>query len=374
MIKFSNRIITINRTPVFFGNDVLSALDRFISGMRPNGTFILVDTETRKYCLPLALEKTKALAKAKVIEIDGGEAAKSLENAEKLWHELMVSGAGRSSLLINLGGGVISDLGGFVAAGFQRGINYINIPTSLMGQADAAIGGKTAVNLGSIKNQVGFFHAAAGVFIFPEFLKTLPEPHLRSGLAEIIKSLLIGNAPLWMRLQKNPVPRMLGLPAESAIWQELILAAATYKNKIVCKDYRERKLRKVLNFGHTLGHAFESLTMMNSRQPMLHGDAVAAGMVCAAYLSHRKAALGHDDLYKITTYILDGFGLPAVEPSSKSHIMEIMTHDKKALDGKIGFTLISKPGFPLINVACNNIEISEALDYYNSLQKVSNGS
>ena len=277
MIKLPNRIVTVSRTPVLFGNDAFPALDRMVKTLHPHGVFILVDRNTSKCCLPLLIGKISSFADAQVIETGGGEAAKSLHDTEKIWSELLASGAGRNSLLVNLGGGVVSDLGGFVAAGYKRGIKYINIPTSLMGQADAAIGGKTGVNMGSIKNQVGFFHAATAVFIIPGFLKTLPEGHLRSGLAEIIKSVLISNDTLWRRMQKNPVSQLLSLPVEGALWQELMLATITYKNKVVAKDYREQKLRKVLNFGHTLGHAFESFSFHHSATPLLHGEAVAAG-------------------------------------------------------------------------------------------------
>ena len=178
-MKIPSRIITIDRTPIYVGKNALSFVDKVIRSMHlgRDGIYILVDKNTRLHCLPTVLEKSVSLAGARLLEIDGGEESKTMATAENLWNELLASGAGRESLLVNLGGGVISDLGGFVAAGYKRGIDYINIPTSLMGQADAAIGGKTALNLGRIKNQVGFFHAAKAVFIFPGFLKTLPEEH-----------------------------------------------------------------------------------------------------------------------------------------------------------------------------------------------------
>jgi 3-dehydroquinate synthase len=235
-----------------------------------------------------------------------------------------------------------------------------------MGQADAAIGGKTAVNLGNIKNQVGFFHSAAAIFIFPEFLVTLPEEHLRSGFAEIIKSTLVSDGSLWRRLQNRPVNRMLSQPVESAFWQELILAAVTFKNKVVARDYREMKLRKVLNFGHTLGHAFESFSMMDSQVPLLHGESVAAGMVCASWLSYRKAGLSRSGLDAITSYIGEGFDRFHVDPASFSRLMEIMMHDKKVKNRQLQFTLLSKPGFPVLNVSCGREEILEAIDFYNA--------
>ncbi|MEI7897345.1 MAG: 3-dehydroquinate synthase family protein [bacterium] len=369
MIKLSNRIITTQRTPIFFGNDVLPALDKIVASIRPGGIFILADLNTRKHCLPLLLERSKSVANAAIIEIDGGEADKSIENAGKIWQILMASGADRKSLLVNLGGGVVTDLGGFVAAGFQRGIKYINVPTSLMGQADAAIGGKTAVNLGHVKNQVGFFYPPEGVFIVPEFLKTLPEAQLRSGFAEIIKSVLIGNAALWRRVHKTPVNGWMNLPAEGVLWQDMILAAATYKNKVVAKDFREKKLRKVLNFGHTLGHAFESLGMQSDGEPLLHGEAVAAGIICAVYLSHVSTGLSTAEMHAVTDYIREGYRQVPFQQESGSLMLDIARHDKKNHDGSIRFTLLSKVGVPQVNTVCGDDQVLAALAYYGSSYK-----
>ena len=383
-MKISNRIITIDRTPVFFGNDSLSCIDRFLRSVQKynnsvinpaieidtagshNEAFILVDPESRKYCLPILLGHSASLAKARILETEGGEDSKSLTTAEKLWHELLASGADRNSLLVNLGGGVVSDLGGFVAAGYKRGINYINIPTTLMGQADAAIGGKTAVNLGHIKNQIGFFHSAKAVFIFPGFLKTLPEEHLRSGLAEIIKSALISDAEIWHRLLRNPVGKLLNMPVESGLWINLIAGAVKFKNRVVENDYRERKLRKVLNFGHTVGHALEAFSRLGTSKPLLHGEAVAAGMICASCLSHRKTGLSLTELNEIKAYLTEGFPAYPVDGLARSAIMELIMHDKKNQNGRIQFALISKPGHPVINVSCSQEEIFEALEFLNS--------
>ncbi len=363
MKNLSNRIVTINRTPIFFGINCLSSIDRFIGSLNPCGIFILVDENTRTHCLPLLLEHAPLLAHARVMEVVGGEGVKTLENAEKLWSILMAEGAGRYSLLVNLGGGVISDLGGFVAAGYQRGINYINIPTSLMGMADAAIGGKTAVNLSGIKNQVGFFHAAKAVFIFLRFLDTLPKEHLRSGLAEIVKSTIISNPVLWRRLQNYPVSRLLSQPPESAFWQKLILSAVTFKNKVVVKDYRETKFRKVLNFGHTIGHALEGYAQRVGGMPLLHGDAVAAGMISAAYLSHLKTGLAEQEMKSISRYLREGYGTIAVDSSSQAILLELMMHDKKMSGGRLQFTLMSKPGFPVVNVPCDEKEVLKSIEY-----------
>lgn len=376
-MKLINRIITTDRTPVFIGNDALSSLNRFITTIHPGGmkyngetelpgrrhhdVFILVDSNTRKYCLPLLLDHALSLENVPVLEIPGGEDSKYLSTAEHLWSQLLELGADRNSLLINLGGGVVSDLGGFVAAGYKRGINYINIPTTLMGQADAAIGGKTGVNIGHVKNQVGFFYASRGVFIFPGFLKTLPVAHLRSGLAEIIKGVLISNASLWSRLIKHPVAELLQRPVDTGIWPGLILESVKFKNKVVMQDYRERKQRKALNFGHTIGHALEGFSHTIPGKQLMHGDAVAAGMICAAFLSNRKTGLSQAHMESVVSYLREGFPPVSIEDQTKAAILELITHDKKNLNGLIRFTLISQPGSPVINVSCSQEEILEAL-------------
>jgi 3-dehydroquinate synthase len=236
-----------------------------------------------------------------------------------------------------------------------------------MGQADAAIGGKTAINLGKIKNQIGFFHAAKAVFIFPEFLKTLPVAHLRAGLAEIIKMALISDASVWRRLLKHPVSKLIHKPVESKLWLTLIAGAVKYKNRVVMHDYRERKLRKSLNFGHTIGHALEGYSQMRSGSSLLHGEAVAAGMICASYLSHRKTGLPAADLEAIQTYLAEGFGADQSDALSMLSVMELMMHDKKKSNGHLLFTLISKPGKAVIGVPCEQNEILEALNFYNTV-------
>jgi 3-dehydroquinate synthase len=367
MIKVSSRIITVDRTPVFMGQDALLAVDKFLQSMHlgKEGIYILADKNTRQHCLPLLQKHSGLLAGARVLDIDGGEDSKSLLTAERLWNDLLVSGAGRESLLVNLGGGVVSDLGGFVAAGYKRGISYINIPTTLLAQCDAAIGGKTSVNMGKLKNQVGFFHAARAVFIHPGFLNTLPEDQLRSGFAEIIKSALTGDAGLWHRLLKHPVNELLVLPVDHPLRQDLLTGAIRFKIGVAMKDYREKNLRKVLNFGHTIGHALETWSLMNSGRPLLHGEAVAAGMICAAWLSQQKSGLSIACAEEIKSYISAGFTRYPIDQSCKSALIDLMKYDKKSCNGLHRFTLLAGPGFPVINVVCLEPEISGAIDFYN---------
>ena len=363
-MKFSSRIVTIDRTPVFLGGNTLAKIDHVIRSMHlgRDGIYILTDNNTRSHCLPAAIAGSACLAGAGILEVEAGEGSKTLLAAEKLWGDLLASGAGREALLVNLGGGVISDLGGFVSAGYKRGISYINIPTSLIGQADAAIGGKTAVNTGQVKNQVGFFHAPKAVFIFPGFLESLPLDHLRSGFAEIIKTALIGNGKLWRRLCSRPVAVVLSIPTGHPFWQELIGEAVQFKNRMVVQDYREQKIRKVLNFGHTIGHALESYSFTGSRSHMLHGDAVAWGMICAASLSTLKTGLTVAGFMEIKAYLAAGFPPPQVESGAMPLLMEFMRHDKKRHNNQVQFTLISNPGEPVIGVPCTEEEIMGAME------------
>jgi len=365
-MNLPNRIVTVDRTPVFTGNNALAAVDKMVHSLRQGkeGIFILVDKNTRQHCLPLLLEKTASLKDAQLLEIEEGENSKTLLTAERLWNELLVFGAGRQSLLVNLGGGVVTDLGGFVAAGFKRGIPYINVPTSLIGQCDAAIGGKTAVNMGMVKNQVGFFHPAKGVFIYPEFLRSLPACHLRSGLAEVIKCALVGNARLWRKILRRPIDDILALPPDHVLWKELVNSTVGFKNSVVMKDFREQKLRKILNFGHTAGHALETFSLAGAQRSLLHGEAVAAGMICAAYLSHHKAGLTAPGMQEITSYLAAGFPHVPVESSTVPEIVRIMMQDKKSVNGQFRFTLISQPGIPKIDIACDQAEVLEALAFY----------
>lgn len=365
-MRISNRTVTVHRTPVYFGNEVFASIDRLVGSMHPSGIYILVDPETKVHCLPVLLERCASLGNARCIVTGRGEAAKTLEQAVKCWDELLACGADRSGLIINLGGGVVSDLGGFVAAGYKRGIRYINVPTSLMGQADAAVGGKTAVNVVDMKNQVGFFYPAEGVFIFTGFLKTLPNDHMRSGLAEIMKCALISDVKSWRRIMHVTVGELLAIPPDSGIWHALIGGAITFKNRVVMQDFREHKLRKVLNFGHTIGHAIEGLSLNGPGSPVLHGDAVAAGMICASYLSHCKSGLSFSDLESIASCIHAGFPFLEFDERHVNEIIGQVKQDKKSSHGNFQFTLISRPGHPLINVVCDPEEIRDAILFYNS--------
>ncbi len=362
-MKLSGRTITIDRTSIFCG-DSLEPFSTFLKSLRGavSGIIVLVDENTGRHCLPLLREAAPALEDAFVMELPAGEGTKSMQTAMKIWEELLVAGADRKTLLVNLGGGMINDLGGFIAAGYKRGISYINIPTTLIGMVDAAIGGKTGVNFNGIKNQVGFFYMPSAVFISPGFLATLPGEHLRSGMAEIMKVGLAGDAGIW-RLVKT-MPSSGWLTTRRKRLDELILKSVVFKNSVVRKDYREKDVRKVLNFGHTIGHAFESFSMAGGRRPLTHGEAVAIGMICESYLSGLRGRIDLNLVEEIRR-VIDGF-FPHYEFNEGDipSLLSLMLQDKKNREGRVGFTLLKGIGAPAINQTCEAPEIAEAIRYY----------
>ncbi|HPS50439.1 MAG TPA: 3-dehydroquinate synthase [Bacteroidales bacterium] len=368
-MKKSCRLVTIDRPVVFCGNGALNHLDRFLASNRINREqiFILTDRETHRHCLPVLSSASRTLDQAKHLTVAGGEESKTLETATGLWEQMLAAGAGRNSLLINLGGGVISDLGGFVAACFHRGIRYVNITTSLIGQADASIGGKTGINLGRIKNQIGAFCNPAAIFIDPVFLSTLPKNHLRSGWAEALKCALTGDESLWNRLAKHPVEALVGLPVNDRLIEHVISKTVDYKLMLVKKDFRERNLRKTLNFGHTLGHAFETLSMERQGESLLHGEAVAAGMICAVILSRLKTGLDPAEGDKIIRYLQAGYGKFSIGTTDVERLLRIVAHDKKRRNGAIEFTLLTRPGKARIQLPCREEEIVQAVRFYQDL-------
>lgn len=360
----SGRVARIDRTRIVYGTG-WEKLEKFISANRYfNGNiFILTDQNTRKYCLPVLLSRIPRLGNAVILEVPAGEENKTLQSAEFLWKQLFERQADRRTLLINLGGGVVTDLGGFIAAGFMRGIPCIHLPTSLMGQVDAAIGGKTAVNMNGIKNQIGFFYSPEAVFIFPEFLATIDKQHIRSGFAEILKTALVGDTDLLRMIMRQPVRLWMQLPVTGRPWGDLIQKTITLKNKVVRKDFSEKQYRKILNFGHTFGHAFEAMSQKSGNSPLLHGEAVALGMICETFLSSLKTGLPAQDRDSIVAYIREGFSACEFKPEDISGLMEVMQHDKKNKDGKIRFTLLRKPGMTKMDVPCTGDEIIMAYQF-----------
>lgn len=363
-MKLAIRVVSVERTTVSAGDGCLNRLDGIISGMQPTRVFILVDTNTRYHCLPVLAQTSRWLSDAHILEIPDGEQSKQLENCRKLWSELSGLGADRKSLLINVGGGVVADLGGFMAAGFMRGIRYINIPTTLIGMADAAIGGKTAVNLGVVKNLAGFFYPPEHVFIWPGFLATLPERHRYAGFAEIVKSALVGDAGLWKRICRKPLRTLLSGAGESKVIEDSILGAIKIKSRYIRQDFREKNRRKALNFGHTIGHALEALSNAGEIPEALHGECVAAGMICATRLSVTKCGLSTLDADVICRYLSDSFPTIPMDDGLTGRLLSYAASDKKSVAGRSRFTLLTAPGIPKLSVECSTEEILEAVQFW----------
>lgn len=331
--------------------------DQFLADFQKaySSIFILTDTNTQKYCLPLLPERITSIAEN--ITITAGEENKNLESCTLIWQKLTKKAADRNSLLINLGGGMITDIGGFAASSFKRGISYLNIPTTLLGMTDAAIGGKTGINFQHYKNQLGLFSAPEQIIISPKFLKSLPFRELISGFAEVIKYALIADKNLWEELQDFD-------SASGKNWQSIIEKCVAIKQKITAEDPFEKGLRKILNFGHTIGHALESYSIeKNPLTSLLHGEAIALGMTAETYLSHKKNNLSLPDLTFITNYIRNIFPPFTISGNEFENLISLMRNDKKNKQNEIRFALMKNIGNASWDISCTENEILDALDY-----------
>ena len=319
--------------------------------------FIIVDENSCQHCLPRLVSAVSALYDADFFEVPIGEESKTLEVASQLWGALCDSGADRSSVIINLGGGCVSDIGGFVSAGFMRGIRYINIPTTLIGMIDAAIGGKTAVNNGNVKNQIGFFHQPDAVCICPDFLKTLSVIDLKSGIFEIAKTLLLSDVEAFGKLVSDAVGSNV-VPAE--VIKQFISQCVDFKRSVVDADPKEKSIRKILNLGHTFGHAIESY-FMDTDLRLPHGVAVGIGLKCELYLSVKKLGM-REKVYNDLCQLLHSFvSVPKISLRDAESILSYMRQDKKNRDGLILCVLLQDIGVPVIDVEIDDNEIRDAL-------------
>lgn len=320
--------------------------------------FILTDEHTFRLCLPL-LQDIALLKDAEQIVIGPEDVHKNLETLAYAWNQLSSRGATRHSLLINLGGGMVTDLGGFAAATFKRGIACINIPTTLLSMIDAAVGGKTGINFNGLKNEIGSFYPADQVMIDSQFLKTLDMPNLLSGYGEMLKHGLISQPSHWSELLTFDFDHI-----DYALLQKLIGQSVQVKEDIVEKDPYEQNIRKALNFGHTIGHAFESFAL-KTNHPVLHGYAVAWGMVCELYLSHIRCGFPKEALRTTIQFIKENYGSLYFTCDDYECLYDFMKHDKKnASCGVINFTLLGGIGDIRINQTASQEEIYELLDFY----------
>ena len=346
----------MNQQKVIISEQLGETLEEAISACEHDRLFVLADETTERCCLPV-VEGLVCLKDARRIVIGATDTHKTLESVVHVWEALGQGGATRHTLLINIGGGMVTDLGGFAASTFKRGINYINIPTTLLSMVDASVGGKTGFNFRGLKNEIGVFNNASSVILDTEFLKTLDRENILSGYAEMLKHGLIADERMWAELLsfdiEEPDLRQLN---------RMVADSVAVKQRIVTEDPTERGIRKALNLGHTAGHAFESLALR--REPVLHGYAVAWGLICELYLSVVKTGFPTERMRQTVRFIQEHYGKMAITCDDYPELLELMTHDKKNVAGVINFTLLGGIGDIRINQTATKEEIYEALDFY----------
>lgn len=356
---------------VVFTNDICKALDDFTVRIHHDRLFILFDTETIRYCMPVIAgfmndyESKPHHAKIETIIIDDKDTAKNLQTLTEVWTTLSEHGATRHSLLINVGGGMVTDLGGFAAATFKRGISFINVTTTLLGAVDAAVGGKTGINLGTLKNEIGTFAPADTVLISTTFFETLDRQNLLSGYAEMLKHGLLSDKTHLTDLLTFDIMNQ----AQSEELLPLLETSVNIKRRIVRQDPYEKGLRKALNLGHTFGHAFESFCMRKG-QPVLHGYAVAWGLVCELIMSQQLCGFPSATLYAIADFVRNHYGPLHITCDDYEELYELMTHDKKNEAGDIHCSLLKNVGDVALNHTTNKDQITVALDIYRDLMGI----
>lgn len=344
-------------TGVILCQNFLDELSKAITLCAPDQLFVLTDETTHEMCLPL-LHGIDALTQAHHIMIGAGDVNKNIDTLSNVWQALSDQGATRHSLLICLGGGMVTDLGGFAASTFKRGIKYINIPTTLLAMVDAAVGGKTAINFNGLKNEIGVFQPAYRVLLETEFLRTLDTHNLLSGYAEMLKHGLISNYDTLNELLAFDLANI-----DYNQLKQLVGKSVNVKENIVKKDPKEQGLRKSLNLGHTIGHAFESLAL-NQQRPVLHGYAVAWGLVCELYLSHVSVEFPRDVMRRVIHFIHENYGTFIFTCDDYELLYKFMLHDKKNKGGIINFSLLNDVGELCLNQTATQSLIYETLDFY----------
>lgn len=350
--------IKANTYSVFFNEEGYSYLSKLLLPTKYSKIFVLVDENTNTHCLPIFLANLATEIEIEIIEIEVGEEHKNIETCMQLWQALTELGGDRKSILINLGGGVVTDLGGFVACTFKRGIDFINVPTTLLSMVDASIGGKNGVDLGQLKNQIGIIREPKAVIVIPSFLETLSQLEMRSGLAEMLKHGLIYDKKYWNKFKS--LSELDGDDLSALIYESIEI-----KNKIVSEDLTENGIRKALNFGHTLGHAIESYFLENeSKTKLLHGEAVAVGMILESHISMEKNLLSREDYHEIKYVLKDIYDTILFDKNDIEKIIELLIYDKKNEFGKIQFALLEGIGTVKIDQTADNELIYRAFDDY----------
>ncbi len=342
---------------VVFTEDAAAALNHALRTLEPDRVFVLADVTTQNLCLP-RLRQGGVLPAADPIVIGATDTHKNLESLTHVWTALQQGGASRRSCLVCLGGGMVTDLGGFAAATFKRGIRCVNLPTTLLSMVDAAVGGKTGINFGGLKNEIGVFRQPEAVIIDTGFLRTLDDENLRSGYAEMLKHGLIASESAWAELLRFDLDHV-----DFGQLQRLVEKSIGVKERIVDQDPTERGLRKALNLGHTAGHALESLALAG-QHPVLHGYAVAWGLACELYLSVVKAGFPQDMMRQTVQFVQRYYGTMGIQCNEYDRLLDYMKHDKKNVGGVINFTLLRAPGDILLDQTATQEEIFEMFDFF----------
>jgi 3-dehydroquinate synthase len=343
--------------PVHFQHKGYQELSKLISTNNYSTLFILVDENTFELCYPKFIPNLETDKKIEVIEIESGEINKNLETCIGVWNAITELGGDRKSLILTLGGGVITDLGGFVASCFKRGIDFVNIPTTLLSMVDASVGGKTGVDLGVLKNQIGLFANPEMVIVDTAYLVTLSDREIKSGTAEIIKYGITYDRQLLNEIKNN----------KSLHIQDLIFRSIEIKNEVVLKDPKEQNLRKILNFGHTLGHAIESFYLESGdKENVTHGEAIAIGMVCESFISSKLLSFPIEKVKEIKEVVLSIYNKTRLLKEDFSKIMDLLKHDKKNVNGQVNFVLLNDYEDCKIDCEVSETLIKESMEFYNS--------
>ena len=350
----------MEKQKIIISKDLCQSLTQAIDEVKHDLLFVLCDETTERLCLPVVSD-FECMKGAQLITIPATDTHKTLESLSHVWSELQRMGATRHSLMVNLGGGMVTDLGGFAASTFKRGIPYINIPTTLLSMVDASVGGKTGINFGGLKNEIGVFNNARSVILDTTFLRTMDHENICSGYAEMLKHGLINNEEMWAELLNFDLESLDNLE-HLDILGRMVAESVAVKQRIVTEDPTEQGIRKALNLGHTAGHAFESLAL--ERKPVLHGYAVAWGMIVELYLCCVKTNFPQNQMRQTVAFIKENYGRMEITCDDYPHLIELMHHDKKNQGNSINFTLLGGIGDIRINQTATEEEIKDALDFY----------
>jgi 3-dehydroquinate synthase len=343
--------------PVHFQEKAYQELNTLIAKNEYSTLFILVDENTFEHCYPKFIPKLETNKRIEVIEIEAGEINKNIETCVGVWNAITELGADRKSLVITLGGGVLTDLGGFVASTFKRGIDFVNIPTTLLSMVDASVGGKTGVDLGVLKNQIGLFSNPEMVLVDTDYLTTVTAREIKSGMAEIIKYGLTYDIKLFNQIKEHKELNV----------NELIFRSIEIKNEVVLQDPKENSLRKILNFGHTIGHAIESFYLeSDDKKNLTHGEAIAIGMVCESYISSKLLSFPKQKLSEVKETVLAIYDKTNLLKVDFSSIIDLLKHDKKNINGQVNFVLLNDYENHKLDCKVSEELIIESLEFYNS--------